>query len=79
MNNIVILETKVTNNTNKLIGTLLDYLYTIPDAKLIFQKLDIILKIYSDRSYLSVINSRSRVVGYYFMGDNIPITQQDDL
>ena len=73
MNNVAILEIKVTNNTKKLIGTLLDYLYTIPNAKLMFQKLDMILKIYSNGSYLSVINSRSRVAGNYFMGDNIPI------
>ena len=36
-----------------------------------------ILKVHSDGSYLLVLNSRSRAAGYYYMGDNIPIYQQN--
>ena len=73
VNNISLLRTKVTKNTNKLINKLFDYIYTNPDAKLMFQKSDMILKGHSDGSYLYVKNSWSRAAGHYYMGDNIPI------
>jgi len=57
VNDISLLQTKATENTNKLMNTLFDYIYTNPDAKLMFQKSDMILKVHSDGSYLSVKNS----------------------
>ena len=50
INNIAIFQTKATNNINKLTGTLLDYLYTNPNAKLKFRKSNMILKVHLDGS-----------------------------
>ena len=49
---------------------LLDYATTYPNAEVSFKKSDMILKIYSDASYLSEYGARSRVGGYFFMGNN---------
>lgn len=76
-NDISLLQIKVTNNTNNLIITLFDYLHTNPSTKLKFCKSNIILKVHSSGLYLSVMNSRSRAAGYYYMGDNIHINIQE--
>lgn len=38
-----------------------------------------ILKVHSDESYLSVPNGRNRARSYFFFGDKIPLTEQDEI
>ena len=49
---------------------MLDYLATHPDATVQYEVPDMILNIniHSDASYLSELQARSRVAGYYFLG-----------
>ena len=49
---------------------LLDYAATHPDAEVTFHKSNMILKIHSDASYLSEYGARSRVGGYFFLGND---------
>ena len=44
----------------------LDYAATNPDAKVRYHASDMILRLQSDASYLSVKNDKSRVVGYFY-------------
>ena len=48
---------------------LLDYLATHPAAKIQFHALAVNLNIHSDASYLSEPRARSRLTGYFFLGD----------
>ena len=48
---------------------LLDYAATHPDAKVRFYKSDMILYAHSDASYLSEPKARSRVGGYFYLGN----------
>ena len=57
-------------STMDAIVQLLDYAATHPDAEVTFHKSDMILKIHSDASYLSEYGARSRVGGYFFLGNN---------
>jgi len=61
-------QTKATENTNKNIEQLLDYLATHPDATIRYKASDMILNIHSDASYLSEPKAQSRAVGYFFLG-----------
>ena len=70
-------QSSTTTNTNNKMVELFDYLCTNPEAKIKFRASDVILKIYSDRSYLSASNSRSRAREFYYLGDNIPLGQPE--
>ena len=70
-NDISINQASATFNTNDKMNKLMDYLCTNSNAKIKYRVSDMILKIHSDGSYLSVSNSRSRAGGYYYLGDNI--------
>ena len=47
----------------------MDYLATLPNAKIKFYASKMILNVHSDASYLSEPRAKSRVAGVYFMGD----------
>ena len=70
-------QTSATENTEKKVRQLLDYLATKPNAKVRFYASGMILNIHSDASYLSESRARSRISGHYFMGlvpkENKPI------
>ena len=51
------------------ITRLLDYAATHPDAAIRLQKSDMILYVHSDASYLSEPRARSRVGGYFYLGN----------
>ena len=74
-NDISINQASATFNTNDKMNKLMDYLCTNSNVKIKYRVSDMILKIHSDGSYLSVSNSRSRAGGYYYLGDNIPPEQ----
>ena len=56
-----------TARTAQLIAQFLDYAATHQDAVIRYTPSDMILHVHSDASYLSVINSRSRAAGHFFL------------
>jgi hypothetical protein len=68
-------QTKATTNTMKAAHQLLDYAATHPDAKVRFNKSDMILQMHSDASYLSESEARSRAGGIAFMAGTTPQNQ----
>ena len=77
VNEIANQQSKATENTRCRTTTLLDYLSTHPNAKIKYRKSDMILKVESDESYLSIPGGRSRAGGHFFFGDNIPLTEEN--
>lgn len=71
-------QSKATQQSQQHLHTLLDYLHKHPNASVTFCASDMILKVHSDGSYLSVLGGRSRVAGHFYCGDNIPIQQTDE-
>lgn len=61
-------QAKATEQTEKHVHTLLDYLATHRDATVRYVASDMVLNIHSDASYLSEPQARSRLGGTYFMG-----------
>ena len=62
-------QAKATEETEQRVKQLLDYLFTLPNAKVRFYVSKMILNVHSDASHLSEPGSKSRAVGVYFMGD----------
>jgi hypothetical protein len=58
--------------TQAATNQLLNYLATHPDATIRYHASDMILHIHSDASYLLGSNSRSRLGGLFFLGQQIP-------
>jgi Reverse transcriptase (RNA-dependent DNA polymerase) len=63
-------QTKGTEQTMNALVQLLDYAATHPDAAIRFYKSDMVLYVHSDASYLSESNGRSRVGGYFYLGNH---------
>jgi hypothetical protein len=62
-------QSKGTEATMEAATQLLNYAATHPDATIRFHASDMILHIVSDASYLSATGARSRLGGYFYMGD----------
>jgi len=60
---------KGTKETKAAMKNFLNYCATHPDATIRYQASDMILKIHSDTSFLSESQARSRVGGYFFLGN----------
>ena len=58
-----------TEKTMDAITHLLDYTATHPEAQIRYHKSDMILYVHSDASYLSEAKARSRVGGYFYLGN----------
>ena len=58
-----------TEETEQRVKQLLDYLATLPNAKVRFYASNMVLNVHSDASYLSEPGAKSRAAGVYFMGD----------
>ena len=69
-------QSEATKNTMAKTMQLLDYLATHPEAKIRYHASDMVLNIHSDASYLSETRARSRLAGYFFLGD-IPRTGEN--
>lgn len=54
---------------------LLDYLCTHPNASIKYRASNMIIKVHSDGSYLSVQGERSRAAGHFYCRDDIPLLQ----
>ena len=61
-------QAKATKTTLKNVHQVLDYLATNIDATIRFHASDMVLKIYSDASYLSAKNTKIRASGHLFLG-----------
>jgi hypothetical protein len=62
-------QSQGTEKTMEATVQLLNYAATHPDAAIRFYKSDMILYIHSDASYLSEPKARSRVGGYFYLGN----------
>ena len=69
LNTLATAQTKGDEKTLLAMKHFLDYCATHPNATIRFQASDMILKIHSDASYLSETEARSRVGGYFFLGN----------
>ena len=63
-------ETAGTENTIIVLAQLFDYCATLPNPILRFVASDMVLRIHSDSSYLSVPKARSRAAGYFNLSSN---------
>jgi hypothetical protein len=62
-------QTKGTDKTMEALIQLLDYAATHPDAAIRFYKSDMILYVHSDASYNSEPKGRSRIGGFFYLGN----------
>jgi hypothetical protein len=62
-------QTQGTEKTMEATMQLLDYAATHPDAAVRFHKSDVVLYCHSDASYLSERKARSRVGGFFYLGN----------
>ena len=70
LNSLATVKTKTTIETAKQITQFLNYSATHPDAITEYRKIGMIIYIYSDESYISETEAKSRSVGYFFLGPN---------
>ena len=77
LNSLATAQTKGTEETLKAMKHFLEYCATHPDATIRFHASDMILKIHSDASYLSETEARSRVGGYFFLGNKDETLQRN--
>ena len=55
----------------------MDFLHKSANANKTFQKSDMIFKIHSNLSYLLISNAISGAGGYFYLGNNFPITNDE--
>ena len=77
LNSLASAQSKGQIETLQAMEHFLDYCANHPDATIRFKASDMILKIHSDASYLTESGARSRVGGYFYMGDNENIIQNN--
>ena len=61
-----------TEFTEKAVAQLLNYCATYSNSVFLFCASDMVLRVYSDASYLSVTKGRSRVTGYFYLSSVMP-------
>ena len=71
LSEISALQANPTEATKEKATMLLNYLSTHPNAKIRYYASDMILHVESDAAYLIAPNAKSRIAGYYYMG-NLP-------
>ena len=71
LSEIATLQAHPTESTKMKANKMLDYLATHSEAKVRFKASDMILHIDSDAAYLIAPNVKSRIAGYYYLG-NMP-------
>jgi hypothetical protein len=77
LNDIATEKTKAAEKTQAATNQMLDFLATHLDATIRYHASDMVLRIHSDASYLSVSKARSRLGGLFFLGNKSP--EQDTL
>ena len=76
-NDLSLEQSSATEQSKQHQHTLLDYLCTHANASVQYRASDMMLKVHSDRSYLSVRGGRSRAAGYFYFGKNIHMKQNE--
>ena len=76
-NDLSITQTNATATSQRHLNTLLDQLFTNPNASILCRKFDMIAKVNSDGSYLSVPGARSRAAGHFYLGNSTPIQKKE--
>lgn len=71
LGDIAATQAKATEKTKATLHWLLDYAATHPDAYITYRASDMILRVHSDASYLSVARARSRVGGHFYLSSNL--------
>ena len=74
INEISMTQAQATEFTQQKAKMLLDYLHTHPEATLRFKASKLILHIDSDAAYLVAPNAKSRIAGYFYLGDGTKST-----
>ena len=69
LNKISFMQAKPTENTNKKIQMLLDYLHTYSDTKIRFYRSNMKIYVDSDAAYLVAPKAKSRIAGYFYCSD----------
>ena len=64
------MQSQPTENMNKKIQTVLDYLHTYKDKKICFYCSDMKLHVDSNAAYLVALNAKSRIAGHFYCSDN---------
>jgi hypothetical protein len=64
-------QTKATSDTADKVIKLLNYCNTHPETKIRYHASDMILYIFSDVSYLSEREAKSRAGGFFYMGNSV--------
>ena len=77
LNSLEAVQTPPTIETAKQITQFLNYSATHPDAIIEYRKSEIIICVYSDASYISEPEARSRAGGYFLLGPNSKTPIQD--
>ena len=69
MSEIASLQAHPTEKTKEKADMLLDYLSANPDGKIRYHASDMMLHVDSDAAYLVAPNAKSRIAGYYYLGN----------
>ena len=72
LSEIAMQQAAPTENTKQQADQFLDYMWTHPDAKILYRASDMILNVHSDASYLSAPRAHSCTGGYFFLG-SLPV------
>ena len=78
LNEISFMQATPTENTNKKIQMLLDYLYNFKNAKIRFYRSDMQLHVDSDVAYLVAPKAKNRIAGYFYCSDKVTNTNKPD-
>ena len=77
LSTIAAAQSKGTTTLNKHVKQLLDYCATHPIAKLRYHASGMLLRIHSDASYLSEPQARSRVGGFFYLGNRTELPTEN--
>ena len=66
-------QSSPTNDTNRYMLQLLDYLATYPDNGITYRTSDMILAGHADAAYLNVSQARSHAGSHIILSENVPI------
>ena len=70
LNEISLMQAAPTENTNKKIQMLLDYLHNFSNAKVRFYSSDMQLYVNSDAAYLVAPRAKSRIAGFFYCSNS---------
>ena len=75
LNEIATKQAKPTEDTQRKLQHLLDYVATHPNAVIRYHKSDMVLHVDSDAAYLVLPEARSRMAGHYFLSTDPTLTR----